>query len=83
MNTLHSSSGDTEVTGKMFPQQYHNRTLSQEEMENGCQRIGTLNVVENSDNTITVTLPSGKTKMVDLEALEKIMNAIVSLGGNI
>lgn len=83
LNTLRSDTGDTEVTGKMYPQQYHNRTLMQEEKENACQRISTLYVVENDDNTITVTLPSGKTKTVDLESLEKIMNAIISLGGNI
>lgn len=49
---------------------YSAQTMTPAEKKAACKWIGTLNVVENSDNTITVTLPSGKTKTVDLSIIE-------------
>lgn len=87
VNTLHSDTGDTEVTGVAYLtpiiedltkkvselDAYNNETLPQEEKKKACQRIGTINVVENSNGTITVTMPSGKKKTVDLSWIEKLL----------
>ena len=87
VNTLYSNTGDTEVTGRTYLlplvedlkertsalEADNTKTLSKEEQKSACQRIGTLNVVENSNGTITVTMPSGKTKTVDLSLIEKIL----------
>lgn len=49
---------------------YNAQSMTPAEKKVACRWIGTLNVIENDNNTITVILPSGKQKTVDLSIIE-------------
>ena len=49
---------------------YNAKTMTTAEKKAACKWFGTLNVIENSDGSITITMPSGKTKTVDLSKIE-------------
>ncbi len=49
---------------------YNAKTMTTAEKKAACKWFGTLNVIENSDGSVTVTMPSGKTKTIDLSKIE-------------
>lgn len=52
---------------------YNSNVMNAAMQKRACKWLGTLHVVENDDGSVTVTLPSGKTKTVDLSLIEKLL----------